>query len=130
MQECPDVAEQLLQVLDHFSAAPAAPETLYGRLRGILQPFPQLLQDFAAFLTPTQARRCGLVGGALLTPVTMSRTSAPAKSSAGFLLTAPGAAAFPTESAVSTATGAEPGRTLCALLPGGVSVAGKLRLQT
>ncbi|XP_056876965.1 GON-4-like protein isoform X2 [Takifugu flavidus] len=60
VQEFPDVAEQLLQVLDHFSAAPAAPETLYGGLRDILQPFPQLLQDFAAFLTPTQARRCGL----------------------------------------------------------------------
>ncbi|TNM92668.1 hypothetical protein fugu_018070 [Takifugu bimaculatus] len=69
VQEFPDVAEQLLQVLDHFSAAPAAPETLYGGLRDILQPFPQLLQDFAAFLTPTQARRCGLVSEAFLTPV-------------------------------------------------------------
>lgn len=84
MQEFPDVAEQLLQVLDHFSAAPAAPETLYGGLREILQPFPQLLQDFAAFLTATQARRCGLVSEAFLTPVRSSCTH-PVKSSAGFL---------------------------------------------
>lgn len=76
VHECPDVAEQLLQVLDHFSAAPAAPEALYGRLSEVLRPWPQLLRDFAAFLTPSQARRCGLVGGTPLHPHTRRCTHA------------------------------------------------------
>ncbi|XP_068188567.1 GON-4-like protein isoform X2 [Antennarius striatus] len=63
VQASPGVSEQLLQVLDQFSAAgpSGAPEALYHRLRGLLQPWPQLLRDFAAFLTRPQARRCGLL---------------------------------------------------------------------
>lgn len=62
VQVCPGLSEQLLQILDQFSADPlAAPELLFGSLSGMLQPWPQLLKDFAAFLTPGQARRCGLL---------------------------------------------------------------------
>uniref|UniRef100_A0A670ZPG5 Uncharacterized protein n=1 Tax=Pseudonaja textilis TaxID=8673 RepID=A0A670ZPG5_PSETE len=35
---------------------------LYARLRILLQDWPQLLTDFAAFLLPEQALECGLVG--------------------------------------------------------------------
>lgn len=127
VHQCPDVAEQLLQVLDGFSAAPASPERLYSHLRGVLGPWPQLLRDFAAFLTRRQARRCGLVGGASLKP--RPHASAPAHSAWAFLHTASGAAAFPAESAVSMATGEEPGRRLRALSSGGVSAAEKLHLH-
>lgn len=62
VQVRPGLSEQLLQILDQFSADPlAAPELLFGGLSGVLQPWPQLLKDFAAFLTPGQARRCGLL---------------------------------------------------------------------
>ncbi|XP_039978048.1 GON-4-like protein isoform X2 [Xiphias gladius] len=65
VQVSPDLSEQLLRVLDQFSAggplgASGAPELLYDRLSCVLQPWPQLLRDFAAFLNPGQARRCGL----------------------------------------------------------------------
>ncbi|XP_051811671.1 LOW QUALITY PROTEIN: GON-4-like protein [Acanthochromis polyacanthus] len=55
--------EQLLQVLDEFSAAGPleAPEVLYSKLSSILQPWPQLLRDFAAFLNCRQAQRCSLL---------------------------------------------------------------------
>lgn len=55
--------EQLLQVLDEFSAAGPleAPEVLYSKLSSILQPWPQLLRDFAAFLNSRQAQRCSLL---------------------------------------------------------------------
>lgn len=55
--------EQLLQVLDDFSAAGPleAPEVLYHKLSSILQPWPQLLRDFAAFLNCRHAQRCGLL---------------------------------------------------------------------
>ncbi|XP_050925660.1 GON-4-like protein isoform X2 [Lates calcarifer] len=56
---CPGVSEQLLQVLDQSSGA--EPEHLYDRLRCVLQPWPQLHRDFAAFLSPGQAHRCGLL---------------------------------------------------------------------
>uniref|UniRef100_A0A3P9KN10 Si:dkey-27c15.3 n=1 Tax=Oryzias latipes TaxID=8090 RepID=A0A3P9KN10_ORYLA len=60
VQGCSSLAEQLLQVLDEFSAAGAL-EVLYGRLSRVLQPWPQLLKDFAAFLNHKQARKCGLL---------------------------------------------------------------------
>ncbi|XP_034456389.1 GON-4-like protein [Hippoglossus hippoglossus] len=65
VQASPGVSEQLLQLLDQFSAAgpleaSGAPERLYDRLSGLLRPWPQLLRDFAAFLNGEQARRCGL----------------------------------------------------------------------
>ncbi|XP_035808717.2 GON-4-like protein isoform X1 [Amphiprion ocellaris] len=55
--------EQLLQVLDEFSAAgpQEAPDVLYSKLSSILQPWPQLLRDFAAFLNCRQAQRCSLL---------------------------------------------------------------------
>ncbi|KAM4725905.1 GON-4-like protein [Anableps anableps] len=63
VQVHPGLSEQLLQVLDEFSASgpSGAPEVLYSRLGCLLQPWPQLLKDFAAFLNPRQARRCGLL---------------------------------------------------------------------
>lgn len=66
VQGSPGLAEQLLQVLDQFSLAgplgdTGAPEVLYNRLNCMLQQWPQLLRDYAAFLTRAQARRCGLV---------------------------------------------------------------------
>lgn len=78
VQVYPGRAEQLLQVLEDFSAArpPGAPEGLYDRLRCVLRPWPQLLRDFAAFLNRAQARRCGLVSDITLTrdDVTQVRT--------------------------------------------------------
>ncbi|XP_070840603.1 GON-4-like protein [Chaetodon trifascialis] len=66
VQVSPGLSEQLLQVLDQFSAAgplgpSGAPEALYSRLSCVLRPWPQLLRDFAAFLNRGQARRCGLL---------------------------------------------------------------------
>ncbi|KAM8766703.1 uncharacterized protein gon4la isoform 1-T2 [Acanthopagrus schlegelii] len=57
VQVCPGLSEQLLQVLDQVSGA----EPLYDRLSSLLRPWPQLLKDFAAFLSRRQARRCGLL---------------------------------------------------------------------
>ncbi|KAM9839105.1 GON-4-like protein [Aulostomus maculatus] len=62
----PARAEQLLRVLDQFSSAgpleaSGDPERLYDRLSSVLQPWPQLLRDFAAFLNRAQAQRCGLL---------------------------------------------------------------------
>lgn len=69
MQVSPGLSEELLKVLDQFSAAGplGAPEVLYDRLSGMLRPWPQLLRDYAAFLSQRQARRCGLVGDITLT---------------------------------------------------------------
>ncbi|XP_076610154.1 GON-4-like protein [Chaetodon auriga] len=66
VQVSPGLSEQLLQVLDQFSATgplgpSGAPEVLYSRLSCVLRPWPQLLRDFAAFLNRGQARRCGLL---------------------------------------------------------------------
>ncbi|KAM7373710.1 hypothetical protein PAMP_008544 [Pampus punctatissimus] len=60
VQVCPGRAEQLLQLLEEFSAT-GAPEGLYDSLSCVLRPWPQLLRDFAAFLNQAQARRCGLL---------------------------------------------------------------------
>ena len=69
VQVSPDLSEQLLQVLDRFSAGGPlwAPELLYDGLSCVLRPWPQLLRDFAAFLNPGQAQRCGLVSDIALT---------------------------------------------------------------
>ncbi|KAM9738637.1 uncharacterized protein gon4la isoform 1-T1 [Menidia menidia] len=63
VQVCPGLSEQLLQVLDEYTAAapPKAPELLYDTLSRLLTQWPQLLKDFAAFLNRRQARRCGLM---------------------------------------------------------------------
>ncbi|XP_078101069.1 GON-4-like protein isoform X2 [Sander vitreus] len=61
VQVSPGVSDQLLQILDQFSGRSVAAERLYAALRRLLQPWPQLLRDFAAFLTRSQARRCGLL---------------------------------------------------------------------
>lgn len=63
VQVSTSLLEQLLQVLDEFSAAGPleAPEVLYSKLSSILQPWPQLLRDFAAFLNSRQAQRCSLL---------------------------------------------------------------------
>nr|XP_020477096.1 GON-4-like protein isoform X2 [Monopterus albus] len=66
VQVSPGLSEQLLQLLDQFSAAghlgpSGGPELLYAGLSSMLQPWPQLLRDFAAFLNQGQARRCGLL---------------------------------------------------------------------
>ncbi|XP_035848957.1 GON-4-like protein [Sander lucioperca] len=61
VQGSPGVSDQLLLVLDQFSGRRVAAERLYAALRRLLQPWPQLLRDFAAFLTRSQARRCGLL---------------------------------------------------------------------
>lgn len=72
MQVSPGLAEQLLQVLEQFSAAGAqgAPEVLYDGLSCVLRPWPQLLRDFAAFLSREQAGRCGLVSDLTQTTLT------------------------------------------------------------
>ncbi|XP_070701971.1 GON-4-like protein [Pempheris klunzingeri] len=63
VQVNPGLPEDLLGVLDRFSAQGprGTPELLYGDLSRLLQPWPQLLRDFAAFLSRGQARRCGLL---------------------------------------------------------------------
>nr|XP_015828912.2 GON-4-like protein isoform X1 [Nothobranchius furzeri]XP_015828914.2 GON-4-like protein isoform X1 [Nothobranchius furzeri]XP_015828915.2 GON-4-like protein isoform X1 [Nothobranchius furzeri]XP_015828916.2 GON-4-like protein isoform X1 [Nothobranchius furzeri] len=66
VQYHPGLSEQLLQVLDELSAvgpsvALGTVEVLYNRLSCVLQSWPQLLKDFAAFLNHKQARRCGLL---------------------------------------------------------------------
>ncbi|XP_013877898.1 GON-4-like protein [Austrofundulus limnaeus] len=66
VKECSGLSEQLLQMLEDFSAAgpsgaSGTPEVLYRRLSSVLQPWPQLLKDFAAFLNRRQARGCGLL---------------------------------------------------------------------
>lgn len=90
------LSEQLLQVLDQFSAAGplGSPKALYDGLSCVLQPWPQLLRDFAAFLNQGQARRCGLVGNVTLTSrhdVTQVQTELTLL--LWFLLSAAGAAA-------------------------------------
>lgn len=60
LQVCPDRLDQLLRALEEFSGRA---EVLYDRLSQVLESWPQLLRDFAAFLNLTQARHCGLVSG-------------------------------------------------------------------
>lgn len=62
LQAEPGLLERLLQLLDQFVARGPLenPVHLYQGLTELLQPWPQLLLHFAAFLSPGQARRCGL----------------------------------------------------------------------
>uniref|UniRef100_A0A668STE8 Uncharacterized protein n=1 Tax=Oreochromis aureus TaxID=47969 RepID=A0A668STE8_OREAU len=59
VQMYPGLWEELVCVLDEFSTA--AVDVLYDRISSVLQPWPQLLRDFAAFLNRRQARHCGLL---------------------------------------------------------------------
>uniref|UniRef100_A0A665TW53 Myb-like domain-containing protein n=1 Tax=Echeneis naucrates TaxID=173247 RepID=A0A665TW53_ECHNA len=66
VQVCPGLSEQVLQMLDQFSSV-GSPGTwegldvLYDGLSSVLQPWPQLIRDFAGFLNRGQAHRCGLL---------------------------------------------------------------------
>ncbi|KAK5884197.1 hypothetical protein CesoFtcFv8_020451 [Champsocephalus esox] len=60
LQASPPLSDHLLEVLDGFSP-PSSVVCLYGELRGVLGAWPQLLRDFAAFLSQSQARSCGLL---------------------------------------------------------------------
>ncbi|XP_045154265.1 GON-4-like protein isoform X3 [Echinops telfairi] len=62
LQHLPGKYEDFLQVIYEFEAS-AQKQTaldLYKSLRTLLQDWPQLLKDFAAFLLPEQALACGL----------------------------------------------------------------------
>ncbi|XP_074543545.1 GON-4-like protein [Halichoeres trimaculatus] len=66
LQVRPGATEDLLQVLDQFSAKGPLGDSgdlkhLYSSLSQVLGPWPQLLRDFAAFLSPEQARSCNLL---------------------------------------------------------------------
>lgn len=80
VKECSGLSKQLLQILDEFSAAGPSEasgtlEVLYKRLSSVLEPWPQLLKDFAAFLNRRQARTCGLVGDVTLTQRELPRVA-------------------------------------------------------
>lgn len=63
LQHVPGRYEDFLQVIHGFESGPQRQTAveLYGSLRLLLQDWPQLLKDFAAFLLPEQALACGLV---------------------------------------------------------------------
>ncbi|XP_048086088.1 GON-4-like protein [Alosa alosa] len=63
LQVVPGKVEEFLGVLNVFEREPEGrtPVELYQRLRPLLQHWPELLQDFAAFLQPEQAHQCGLL---------------------------------------------------------------------
>lgn len=63
LQHVPGKYEDFLQVIHGFESGPQRQTAveLYGSLRLLLQDWPQLLKDFAAFLLPEQALACGLV---------------------------------------------------------------------
>ncbi|XP_039623540.1 GON-4-like protein isoform X1 [Polypterus senegalus] len=62
LRNIPGKMEEFLQVLYEFetSKEPHTAVDLYGQLGEVLQDFPELLRDFAAFLLPEQALECGL----------------------------------------------------------------------
>ncbi|XP_029437111.1 GON-4-like protein isoform X2 [Rhinatrema bivittatum] len=62
LQDVPGKYEEFLRVIFEFetSSQPQTAVELYSSLRGLLQDWPQLLRDFAAFLLPEQALECGL----------------------------------------------------------------------
>ncbi|XP_023390186.1 GON-4-like protein isoform X8 [Pteropus vampyrus] len=62
LQHVPGKYEDFLQVIHGFESGPQRQTAveLYGSLRLLLQDWPQLLKDFAAFLLPEQALACGL----------------------------------------------------------------------
>lgn len=59
----PGKLEEFLGVLSEFERDPESHSSLelLTRLKPVLMDWPELLQDFAAFLHPDQAQECGLV---------------------------------------------------------------------
>lgn len=64
LQNVPGKYEDFLRVIYEFetSTHKRTAVDLYSTLQNLLQEWPQLLTDFAAFLLPEQALECGLVG--------------------------------------------------------------------
>ncbi|XP_068108683.1 GON-4-like protein isoform X2 [Hyperolius riggenbachi] len=62
LQSVPGTYEQFLNIIYEFESSrdKKSAVELYDRLRHLLQDWPQLLKDFAAFLLPEQALECGL----------------------------------------------------------------------
>lgn len=67
LRHAPGKYEDFLQVIYEFesSAQRQTAVDLYRSLQLLLQDWPQLLKDFAAFLLPEQALACGLVSAAV-----------------------------------------------------------------
>ncbi|XP_078390237.1 GON-4-like protein isoform X2 [Cetorhinus maximus] len=63
LQDVPGKYEEFLRILYDFETNPdqRTAVDLYGDLCDIIQDWPQLLKDFAAFLLPEQALQCGLL---------------------------------------------------------------------
>lgn len=66
LQEVPGKVEEVLCLLYEFEQSAKAGEArsaveLFSQLKPVLREWPDLLQDFAAFLLPEQALECGLV---------------------------------------------------------------------
>lgn len=63
LQHIPGRYEDFLQVIYEFESSTQRQTAvdLYKSLKILLQDWPQLLKDFAAFLLPEQALACGLV---------------------------------------------------------------------
>lgn len=63
LQHIPGKYEDFLQVIYEFESSTQRQTAvdLYKSLQILLQDWPQLLKDFAAFLLPEQALACGLV---------------------------------------------------------------------
>lgn len=63
LQVVPGKVEDFLSVLYEFERNPKGRTAveLFERLSSVLNDWPELLRDFAAFLHPEQARECGLV---------------------------------------------------------------------
>lgn len=63
LQEVPGRVEEFLEVLYEFEqdGDEHTSVELFTRLKPVLNEWPELLRDFAAFLHPEQAQECGLV---------------------------------------------------------------------
>ncbi|KAI1901474.1 hypothetical protein AGOR_G00034810 [Albula goreensis] len=61
--EAPGKVDEFLRVLYEFQQGGDRSSLvgLFGQLKSLLKDWPELLQDFAAFLQPEQARECGLL---------------------------------------------------------------------
>ncbi|KAG9355288.1 hypothetical protein JZ751_000126 [Albula glossodonta] len=61
--EAPGKVDEFLRVLYEFQQGGDRSSLvgLFGQLKSVLKDWPELLQDFAAFLQPEQARECGLL---------------------------------------------------------------------
>ncbi|XP_061172157.1 GON-4-like protein [Saccostrea echinata] len=51
--------EQFLKILYEFGKSEQSPVKLYREMRELLRNFPDLVEDFSAFLSPSQALECG-----------------------------------------------------------------------